>query len=678
MASDELASVLARSDDACAREPIHQPGAIQPHGLLLGLDVVTLDLVTHSRNFGEQVASGTLGATPPAEVLAACRQLQGDTHVDTEWPGVGAVTVHCFSGGPAVFCEFERPQGAGPEAGQAEVLERCLRHLAEASTVAGLSTLVTQAIRDLTGFERVLVYRFDADGHGDVTGESLAGDWGQSFLGLRFPAADIPAQARALYARTVDRWMPARDYDPVPLVPAVDARGQPFDLSLSHYRKVSPAHRLYQRNIGVDGSMSVSVMRQGRLWGLVIGHHRGPHRVALALQQKVRLLVSAFSLRLEALLDHQLVLEMQRENRAHLTLLRKLAAADDYLDALMEGSPNLSDLFPGCLGAAVVWFEDGAFQARRLGQTPERHDLANLAIWVRTRAESAVYATDRLSAHYPGAKELGVPAAGLLAGLFDDVRRPVLLVFRPELVQTIQWAGRPEKLQEPEGSPSLPRRSFDRWVEIQRGLSGPWSDWELQVAADLVDAINGVILRQTSRMAVLQSAYESAITLGRTDRLLGIANRGWFDETLTQQLAVASRTASVMGLLLIDIDDFKSFNDHYGHVAGDQCLVAVAQTVAHLMSRTPDLAARYGGEELVCLLPGTDEAGVRKLGTAILAAVEALAIPHQFSRAAQVVTVSIGGLSLVPQPHTRAEDLLREVDRRLYVSKNGGRNRLTL
>ena len=145
-----------------------------------------------------------------------------------------------------------------------------------------LADIVARSVRALSGFERVMVYRFGFDGDGEVAGESLAEDWNQPFLGLRFPASDIPPQARALYRVSHQRWIPARDYDPIPLVPNRNQSGEPFDLSFSHYRSISPIHQAYQQNIGADGAMSLSVLCDGALWGLVIGHHRRPHRVSAA------------------------------------------------------------------------------------------------------------------------------------------------------------------------------------------------------------------------------------------------------------------------------------------------------------------------------------------------------------------------------------------------------------
>lgn len=176
----------------------------------------------------------------------------------------------------------------------------------------------------------------------------------------------------------------------------------------------------------------------------------------------------------------------------------------------------------------------------------------------------------------------------------------------------------------------------------------------------------------------LAEAHAAVLAMSRTDGLTGIANRHWFDESLAQELARAIRSNTRIGLLLMDIDCFKLFNDNYGHSAGDDCLKAVARTVQSIVQRPPDLAARYGGEELVCILPGTDFKGVEAVGNAVLDAVRSLAIPHAFSKAIDIVTLSIGGVSLIPNEETTPKRMIEAADSQLYVSKESGRNRLTM
>lgn len=526
----ELSDVIDRSDDLCSREAIHLAGAIQPHGFLIGLAADTLKLVTKSANIDACLGKTALGRIPvwmPARLLERCRHLSSGSASETflleRIEPVGWVEAHCFRSGQQVFCEFE-PVGDGlpPLAGEQAALETelTLRRLEAITDIGELSQTAAAAIRAISGYERVLVYRFDPEGHGDVLGESLCPDWEQSFLGLRFPASDIPAQARALYRLTCDRWIPSRDYQEIALVPPVAPDGIAFDIGLSRYRSVSPIHRLYQRNIGVDGSMSVSVMQDGNLWGLVIGHHRTAHHVPASIRHKVVGIVQAFSMRLNALLSKEIKAEQERDLHAYSAVLRKLAGADDFLTALTEGSPNIAELLPHCSGAAVVWECDaGSDQARLLGETPPAQDVVALVKWIRETQTSQIFQTASISQLFPAFATHQRIASGVLAGNLNDPRHPVLLFFRPEVVHSVNWAGKPEKLVSEDGRLHLPRRSFERWVEVKRGFSRPWLPWEQEVVETVCVTVSQVIVRQMRKIAELDSEiarFAQALTLSST------------------------------------------------------------------------------------------------------------------------------------------------------------------
>jgi diguanylate cyclase (GGDEF)-like protein len=681
-AEQGLQSVLIQDADRCAQEAIHLVAAIQPHGYLLGLDGDTLALRTRSSNLSFLDSSAAVAAWLPLEVQQACRQLVSETVFPVALPSFGLVELHCFRAGDCVFCEFEQDADTSMATSQLQWLTGVKQShdaLAACTDIDSLVSHTTHAIQVLSGFERVMIYCFDAAGNGEVIGESLVQDWSQSLLGLHFPASDIPAQARDLYQRVIERWMPTREYEALPLLAVGDAAG-PFDLSLSRYRSVSPVHRLYQRNIGADGSMSISILQNGKLWGLIIGHHRQAHRINTTVRYAVLSIAQVFSAKLENMLERNTLLAIQREERAHFRILSKLALAEDTLTALTTGTPNIADLFPGSLGAAIVWRDQGTVHTRTFGKTPPADALIRLADWVKSKRGGPIYTTDQLSAEQPWMSARGTEAevAGLLAGILDDERQPVFLVFREEQIKKVEWAGKPEKIIAQEGGPNLPRRSFDRWVEIRRGHSTPWTSWERTIGADIVNAINEVILRQKHRLADLKTAYDLALKLSRTDGLTGIANRRHFDDFLQEQLRDSQYCGQSIGLLLVDIDDFKAFNDHYGHVAGDQCLIAVAQCLSKLVTRPCDLLARYGGEELVLLLAGADRERISQIARLAMQEISQLAIPHAFSRASNIITVSIGAISLQPTPATTSASMLCEVDKRLYDSKNNGRNRLTV
>jgi hemerythrin len=164
--------------------------------------------------------------------------------------------------------------------------------------------------------------------------------------------------------------------------------------------------------------------------------------------------------------------------------------------------------------------------------------------------------------------------------------------------------------------------------------------------------------------------------LSRTDGLLGIANRQCFDNALEQEWRRARRERKPLGLLMLDVDHFKRYNDTYGHPAGDRCLQSIAGAAVAAVRRPGDLVARYGGEELVVLLPDTAAEGVRTVGLNIIAALAELRLPHAASPVAEYVTVSIGAATTTPDAHGQAARLIAAADRALYAGKEAGRNRV--
>ena len=266
--------------------------------------------------------------------------------------------------------------------------------LRDATSLAELGRLTVQSIRALSGFERVLIYRFDAEWNGEAIAEDKRPDLEPSLLGLHFPESDIPRQARELYARNHSRFVPDRDAAPVSLLSvSADAGAQPLDLSFARLRALSPIHLEYHRNLNVNGSMSVSVMKHGRLWGLVIGHHRQPLLVSPALRTAVTLLVDAFAMRLTEVETGADWDERRDHVATHAKLLEQMAGADDFVPALTSGPVTMARLFDAGGGAVI---RDG--EVRLVGDTPPADTVLDLAETLRARStEGGPVATDHLA-----------------------------------------------------------------------------------------------------------------------------------------------------------------------------------------------------------------------------------------------------------------------------------------
>jgi light-regulated signal transduction histidine kinase (bacteriophytochrome) len=509
-----------RPDDAdlteCDREPIHIPGGIQPHGLLLATEGPELLVRRASRNTSEILDRGveTVLGRPLAEALGpeqVRRLVPGVRRCAAAGPPVpvGEVQVgrgegrryHVLlhrSGGLLVF-ELE-PASTDPVAALHEVsqpLQDFLSRLDTVTTPDDLLRLAAVEVRRVTGFDRVLIYRFDEDGHGTVVSEDR-NDRLPSYLGLRFPASDIPPQARQLYLLNHSRIIPDAAYRPVPIAP----EGlPPLDLSFSTLRSVSPIHVEYMRNMGTAASMSVSVVRDGRLWGLLSCHHAEPRSASFAVRGSCEVLSRVLSAHL-ATVERQAEIEHRlRLNAVQSRLIATLTVRDDFVAGLAEHADDLL-AFADAAGVAVLC--DG--HLLRAGATPAEEDLRRLATWLAAEVRNEVFATDSLGSLIPWRLAEPGLACGLLAVSISKLHDNYLMWFRPEERRTVVWAGDPLVPKSTEDRRRMsPRASFAAWEEVVRGRSVRWRSSVVAAAAELRNAIVGVVLRAAEELAQLNA-----------------------------------------------------------------------------------------------------------------------------------------------------------------------------
>jgi light-regulated signal transduction histidine kinase (bacteriophytochrome)/CheY-like chemotaxis protein len=346
-------------------------------------------------------------------------------------------------------------------------------------------------VRALTGFDRVMVYRFDRDGSGEVVAEAARAGIG-SFLDLRYPSSDIPQQARKLYVRTPFRVIADIEASPVPILPRLDETGAPVDLSLSVLRSVSPIHIEYLKNMGVGASLSISIIVEGQLWGLFACHHYSARRPSFERRSIAELFGQMFALKLES--------RERKQLQAYETGAR---ASSDRLLAAVAGDATLLDN-PDCLGAMLretvpcdgiaIWI-DG--KCAHSGLTPPPEAFPALVRRLSAMAAGRIFATDRLAETLESADAYSDVAAGLLAIPISRSPRDYVMLFRQEKVRTVKWAGDPHKPAQlgPNGPRLTPRKSFELWSQEVRGSSEPFSAAEVRVAEMLRVSLIEVVLR---------------------------------------------------------------------------------------------------------------------------------------------------------------------------------------
>ena len=520
---------LDKALTACDREPIHIPGAIQPHGFLLVLDADgrivqgagDIEAQTGREDWLGAALQDLLGEQI-AEVARADDRPQGLTYLG-RWrsPDGGWRDVTTHRSGDLRIVEVEASADA-PEAG-IDLLSRLDQTAAafeRAADLKALAALAADEVRALTGFDRVMIYRFLEDEAGCVLAESRTPQM-PSFLNHHFPASDIPKQARALYVRNVVRVIPDVGYTPQPLRPARD--GPPLDLSDSVLRSVSPVHLQYMRNMQVGASASISIVADGVLWGLIACHHSTPrlmtHEVRIAAAALARNLARQIRTKDEADVYRERVRlrGLEDELLARIPLEEPLEAS---LAANLKSTMNLVQ----ATGAAVVRGD----KISTCGVCPPREAIRSMAGWLAKTAQGRVVRSHTLSSLYPPAADWTREASGLM-GVVLAVEDPfVVMWFRAETVEVVRWAGDPHAAVKTGPSGRLtPRASFDDWTETVRGASRRWSGPEVESAGRFRDALFELRAMRQMRsvnLSLQESVADKDLKLEHQDYLLREVN----------------------------------------------------------------------------------------------------------------------------------------------------------
>lgn len=511
-------TALEHAMERCAQEPIQLPGSIQPHGFLLVLDEANLRVLQASENAqrwlglpahelqGRDFAAlidddfdlrEHLRRLPDSEIfpfhIGDVRLRQG-----TSTGKHATVLVHRHD--QVLIVEFEpreKREDKGPSVDFYPLIRAFVAGLHSADSIEELLRRSVHEVKHITGFGRVKAYRFDDEGNGLVIAEAADAGYPE-YLGLCFPASDIPRQARELYRINRIRVIEDANYQPSPLVPAENPRtGKPLDMSFAALRSVSPVHLQYMRNMGTLASMSLSIVVDGRLWGLISCHHREPRVVGFQTRTACELLSSVLSLQIESRESHasaRQLLDLRQR------IVQMLAAMADH-DSVSEGLLDLPDVllgFANASGAAVI----SAEHCDLVGITPPESQINALVHWLASRGDEAVFHSDNLQRDIQELPELARHAAGVLAVAISQIHSHYLVWFRPEQARTVNWAGRPEKDIDPQGKLN-PRHSFERWQEEVRGFSAPWEPLIIDAAVELRTSVLGIVLRKAEELAQL-------------------------------------------------------------------------------------------------------------------------------------------------------------------------------
>jgi chemotaxis family two-component system sensor kinase Cph1 len=505
--------------------PIHLSSEIQPYGILLVLDESNLKILQVSGNtfnvFGfspenmvEKKLENLIDSYQLEKIQAGLAERNLDFINPTKiWIKKRGDEYNVFD---AVF--HRNSEGflileLEPATSQENIPFLSFYHLARASinrlentkNLKEFCQIIVQEVRKVTGFDRVMLYKFDDDGHGSVIAEEKIAEL-ESYLGLHYPESDIPKPARKLFISNSIRLIPDANVEPVKIFPVNNPiTNRPVDLTNSILRSPAPCHIEYLHNMGVGASLTISLIKDQKLWGLIACHHQTPKYISYELRKACeflgRVIFSEISAREETEdYDYRMSLTYIQT-----LLVEYMSQEDNFIDGLVKNQPNLLDL-TSATGAAVCF--GGNYTL--IGETPKEEELNFLLEWLKNNIQEEIFYTDSLPSIYPDAISFKNVASGLLA--IPISQRNYVLWFRPEVIQTVNWGGDPNKafeVNQSQGNLRLcPRKSFELWKETVRLTSLPWKYVEIKAALELRKAIVNIVLRQADELAQLASDLE--------------------------------------------------------------------------------------------------------------------------------------------------------------------------
>ncbi len=520
----------------CEREQIHLAGSIQPHGALLVVSEPDHVIVQASANAAEFLgldADGLLGRSitelggdlgeriwphldNPLHVIPSAVQCRVGTS-STAFDGL----VHRPPEGGLVI-ELEPP---GPIVDLSKHVEQSLRTIVACDSLSMLCTEAAKIFADLTGYDRVMVYRFDDEGHGEVFAEQRLPHL-EPYLGMRYPASDIPQMARDLYIRNRVRLLVDVGYTPVPLTPRLSPlTGRHLDMSLCFLRSMSPIHIQYLQNMGVAATLVASLVVGGRLWGLFACHHGSAKHVHYETRAVCELLAETVATRIAALESFVQADAELAVRRLEQRMIAAVSRDGDWRSALFDNPKTLLEPL-NATGAALL-FEDQVFT---VGEVPGTAELREIGKWLNGQPKDPVVATASLTTDVAAFEPLRPVASGILAIPVSSSPGEYLVWVRPEQIRTVTWGGDPYKpvVVSDDLTTLSPRRSFAKWHQLVEGTSEPWTPADMAAARLIGETVADIVIQFRSvRMLIAQDQLERASRqVVRSDPPVIIADSG--------------------------------------------------------------------------------------------------------------------------------------------------------
>lgn len=643
----------------CKTAELHLIQTIQPYGVLIAINRKTGVIIAYSENINEVLDLGSEqligkswlalfeGSTFSFDTLSADAE-DGIVMFSECWLNGRKFNLSSYNNMDTLFVEIELLTDEKQYPHHEElVFLKNLSAIYSPETAAGL---LMQQIAAISDFDRVMLYKFSPDRHGKVIAEKNKPGV-EGFFDLHFPAGDIPANARKLYAINLQRIIVDKASSDIKIVSSEDA--PPLDLSHAQFRSVHPVHIQYLKNIGARSSFSISIAVDGELWGMVACHQLSqPKYLSVVNRIVCEKLSRITALHISGLLS--LDNERRRSSYADVRAAIETRLKTEPLEKVIG---IYAEQLCSAFSADGLWLNSGA-KALLHGDISKAEERQALSNWLASLDQNAVYHSDTIAPQLESVTSLVQHASGLL---YLPLPNNGFLVFsRNEQRENVKWAGKPVSEDKDNAENNLtPRKSFRSWSEAVRGQSRHWQSVEIEMAN----------LLQTS----LSTHFEISDLEGKAsrDHLTGLGNRAYFNQMLGEIINNGNIKRSSISLFMLDLDKFKPVNDTYGHTAGDEILIAASKRLKNLI-RPGDFIARFGGDEFAIILPSFNSVG--ELEIIAKRIIEEIQQPFKLGESSVSIAISIG-IALSPEHASTTKELIEAADSALYEAKNSGRNR---
>lgn len=520
----------------CDKEPIHIVGKIQAQGFLIAADINT-GLITYiSENISRlllQSSDSLLGKhiddiEQPLELtvfktnlkLSQLLSLGSNKSFVATNPFYVTINTNPYNliisvSGNNYLLEFEVTQNYINFDIQ-KIIGRSVSEILSGDSISLLLKSAASEIKEIIGYDRVMIYRFNEDGHGEVIAEEVNDDL-EPFLGLHYPASDIPRQARELYKINLTRIIADVESECYPIITSSEEIS-PLDLTHSVLRAVSPIHLQYLKNMGVASSFSISLILNSELWGLIACHNYTPKFIDYKLRDASRIIGQILSSALEYRMGEDDSKTFTMFNEAVNKLVGYLESGDEFVNALTAGKVTIKDIN---FSTGVVFFFENKITT--VGLTPSKEEVVEIIEWLKENMEETVYTSSKFSEVFPAAKNYTRQASGIMACWISKELSELIIWFKPEQLQKVNWAGNPDKPLEKLDNSSFqisPRKSFASWTTIVKNSSEKWSRIEIATAVNIREQVKYNIKRKANETRILNErlklAYEEIDTFNFT------------------------------------------------------------------------------------------------------------------------------------------------------------------